>query len=351
MSTSTSIEWTRGDDGSAGATWNPVTGCSKVSPGCDHCYAETFAERFRGVRGHAYEQGFDLKVWPERLRLPFEWRQPRRVFVNSMSDLFHAAVDDVYIAKVFAVMWATPQHTYQVLTKRPARMASLLGSADWWSRVTSEFHDLAASRGGSELAGALDESPGSGARALPNVWLGTSVESEKWARVRVPRLLATPARIRFLSCEPLLEPVDLRRWLVTHDRNSPIQWVIAGGESGPGARPMHPQWAQDLAGLCGVSKVAFFFKQHGAWMPVCSAHDPEADAKLSEHRSGSRRLICLLANGAVAVDGREVHVPPDETAFWLVRVGKGRAGRELFGRTWDEFPPAALPIVEAAAGG
>jgi protein gp37 len=350
MSATTSIEWTRGDDGSAGATWNPVTGCSKVSPGCDHCYAETFAERFRGVPGHPYEQGFDLRVWPERLALPFGWRQPRRVFVNSMSDLFATGVDDSFIARVFAVMWATPRHTYQVLTKRPARMACLLGSAGWWSQVAAELRHVAAERGSPELAGAAERVP-TGAVTLPNVWLGTSVESEKWARVRIPRLLATPAAIRFLSCEPLLESLDLTPWLLHSARPSPIQWVIAGGESGPGARPIHPAWAQDLAEVCGVAKIAFFYKQHGAWMPVCAADDPEADVKLSPYRSGSRRLICLLANGEVAVDGRQVQAPLDETAFWLVRLGKGRAGRELLGRTWDQFPAAAGAVMEGGTGG
>jgi len=144
VSRATKIEWTRGDDGTAGATWNPLTGCTKVSPGCDNCYAETFAERWRGVPGHPYEQGFDLRPWPERLRLPFRWRKPRRRFVNSMSDLFHNGVDSRFIQQLFAVMWATPQHTDQVLTKRPGRMASLMGSYRWWFGVLAALDELLA---------------------------------------------------------------------------------------------------------------------------------------------------------------------------------------------------------------
>src|SRR6266487_6788769 len=130
-----SIEWTRSDDGSAGATWNPVTGCTKVSEGCDHCYAETFAERWRGVPGHPFEQGFDVRLWPERLTLPLRWRKPRRVFLNSMSDLWHEAVGSDLIARVFAVIAVAEQHTFQVLTKRPGRMHSLLGDEGFWDQV------------------------------------------------------------------------------------------------------------------------------------------------------------------------------------------------------------------------
>jgi protein gp37 len=350
MSASTTIEWTRGDDGSAGATWNPVTGCSKVSPGCDHCYAETFAERFRGVRGHPYEQGFDLRIWPERLELPFRWRKPRRVFVNSMSDLFQSGVETSFVAKAFAVMWATPQHTYQVLTKRPGRMASLLDSSDWWGRVVAELCCLVPDRHRrDELIAAVAEHA-RGRWVLPNVWLGTSVESQKWASVRIPRLIETPATIRFLSCEPLLEAVDLARWLLVPGQTAPLHWVIVGGESGPGARPMHPMWAQDLANVCRLANVAFFFKQHGAWLPVCPAHDPEADERLRDHRGSARRLICLTASGAIAAQGDDVRFSPGSTGFWLVRVGKKQAGRELGGRTWDEFPTASGLTTIAGEG-
>lgn len=218
MSDRSAIEWTE-------ATWNPVTGCSKVSPGCDHCYAETFAERFRGVRGHPYEQGFDLRLWPDRLDIPFRWRRPRLVFVNSMSDLFHDAVPTNFIADVVEVMARTPQHTYQLLTKRPGRMASVLRR--------------------------LRPDP------LPNVWLGTSVESQRWAEVRIPKLIETPASVHFLSCEPLLAKVELAKWVEYLD------WVIVGGESGPGARPMDLDWARRIVRDCRDARVAVFVKQLG----------------------------------------------------------------------------------------
>src|SRR6185503_20704595 len=161
MSDRSAIEWTN-------ATWNPVTGCVKVSPGCDRCYAETFAERFRGVPAHPYEQGFDLKLWPERLEIPMRWRAPRLVFVNSMSDLFQDGVPIDFVRRVWETLRKTPRHTYQILTKRPARMASIL------KRVAPD--------------------------PLPNVWLGTSVDSQRWADIRIPKLLETPAAVRFLSC-------------------------------------------------------------------------------------------------------------------------------------------------------
>jgi protein gp37 len=257
----TKIEW-------SDMVWNPVTGCTKVSPGCDHCYAETFAERWRGVPGHPYEQGFDLKLWPERLDMPLRWRKPRRVFVNSMSDLFHQGVPDEYIAKVFAVMAEAPWHTFQVLTKRPGRMASLLSRPEFpklMNRAACEFPDLGYP---------LREDGWHGEWPLRNVWLGTSVESQKWADVRVPLLLKTPAAVRFLSCEPLLGPVDLGLshpgfpyigsmggdWL----EQNRLDWVIVGGESGPGARPMDLEWVRSLVGQCRAAGVAAFVKQLGA---------------------------------------------------------------------------------------
>lgn len=218
MSDRSNIEWTQ-------ATWNPVTGCTKVSPGCDHCYAETFAERFRGVPGHPYEQGFDLRLWPNRLETPLRWRRPRIVFVNSMSDLFQDAVPVEFISEVFDVMERTPQHTYQVLTKRPGRMASIMRALR--------------------------------PRALPNVWLGTSVETQRWAEIRIPKLLKTPAEVRFLSCEPLLARVDLHPWA------GRLDWVIVGGESGPGARPMDLAWARRIVSACNEAGTAVFVKQLG----------------------------------------------------------------------------------------
>ena len=247
VSTATKIEWTRGDDGTAGATWNPVTGCTKVSEGCDHCYAETFAERWRGVPGHPFEQGFEVRLWPERLTLPLRWRRPRRVFVDSMSDLWHDAVGADLIARVFAVIAVAGQHTFQVLTKRPGRMCSLLGDDGFWDQV-------------GQAAAGYDPSPEAlaaiGGRFLPNLWLGVSVETQKWAPVRLGKLAATSvAGVRFASCEPLLGELDIRRWL-----DGGLEWVIAGGESGSRARPMHPDWTRSLRDQCQAAGVPFFFK-------------------------------------------------------------------------------------------
>jgi len=219
MSLDSTIEWTN-------ATWNPVRGCTKISPGCKHCYAETFAERFRGVKGHPYEQGFDLRLVPEKLTEPLRWRVPKMIFVNSMSDLFHEAVPHDYIVEVAKVMISARWHTYQVLTKRPGRMRELLNS-------TLEF-----------------------AARQPHIWWGVSVEDRKYGLPRIDELRASNVRIRFLSVEPLLE--DLGRL----DLDG-IHWVIVGGESGPGARPMMKEWVLSLRNQCQRAAVPFFFKQWG----------------------------------------------------------------------------------------
>ena len=235
-----SIEWT--DE-----TWNPATGCVKISDGCKHCYAERFAERFRGVKNHPYEEGFDPTLRPDRLDQPYSWRTPRMVFVNSMSDMFGDFVPDEYLARVFQVMRATPQHTYQVLTKRADRLRAWTSTQSW-------------------LADAK------------HIWLGVSVENKKYGVPRIEHLRRGIAGCRFLSVEPLLEDVgklDLRS----------IDWVIVGGESGPGARRMDPAWVRSVRDQCIEQCVAFFFKQWGG-------------------------------------------------------VFKHRTGRELDGRTWDEFPAA-----------
>jgi len=214
-----SIEWTD-------ATWNPVRGCTKISPGCKHCYAETFAERFRGVKGHPYEHGFDLRLVPEKLAEPLRWRTPKRIFVNSMSDLFHEKVPADYIAAVADVMVQANWHTYQVLTKRSARMGDLLNER---LRVAS---------------------------AQRHIWWGVSVEDKRHGLPRVEHLRSAPARVRFLSIEPLLEDLgslDL----------SGIHWVIVGGESGFGARPMKREWVISVRHQCRQQDVPFFFKQWG----------------------------------------------------------------------------------------
>jgi protein gp37 len=213
------IEWTD-------ATWNPVRGCTKISPGCKHCYAETFAERFRGVPGHPYEQGFDLRLIPEKLNEPFKWSASRMVFVNSMSDLFHDRVPDEYVMRVAKVMTEADWHTYQVLTKRADRLRAM-------------------------LSGKL-----SFAAAAKNVWWGVSVENKKHGLPRVDLLRNAPAQVRFLSIEPLLE--DLGEFDF-----SGIHWVIVGGESGSGARPMRREWVLNILRQCREQGVRFFFKQWG----------------------------------------------------------------------------------------
>lgn len=324
MGDKTGIEW-------ADATWNPVTGCDKVSPGCDRCYAETFAERWRGTKGHYFETGFDLQLRPDKLDLPLRWTKPRRIFVNSMSDLFHDKVSDAYIAEVFAVMacnfcWDRPTHTFQLLTKRHARMRALLSSDEFRARVAH----IAA--GMSENGDNVHDAIYFHYWPLPNVWLGVSAEDQKRADLRIPALLDTPAAVRFVSAEPLLGPIflpqSLGKWApdwshpAWHEVRTPprnpytvkqldarevLHWVIIGGESGPGARPMHPDWARSMRDQCVAAGVPFLFKQWGEWAPVATADDQTVMTESYEP---------------------------------MRRVGKKRAGRELDGCTWDQYPEA-----------
>ena len=219
MSDKSTIEWTD-------ATWNPIRGCTKISPGCKHCYAATFAERFRGVEGHPFEQGFDLRLVPDKLSDPLGWKKPRRIFVNSMSDLFHEGVSDDYILRVAEVMLEANWHTYQVLTKRPERMCDFLNSK---LRFAAES---------------------------PHIWWGVSVEDRKFGVPRIAHLQAANVPVRFVSAEPLLEDLgslDL----------SGINWLIVGGESGHGARPFQLDWARNLIQQCRFQHVACFVKQFG----------------------------------------------------------------------------------------
>ena len=246
MSASSTIEWTD-------ATWNPVRGCTKVSPGCKHCYAETFAERFRGVPGHPYEQGFDLRLVPEKLAEPLKWSSQKTIFVNSMSDLFQAGVPDAYVEQVVRIMEMANWHTYQVLTKRADRIQELL--SDRLRRFTHNNH----------------------------IWWGVSVEDRKYGLPRIDQLRETPAAVRFLSIEPLLE--DLGKLNLDG-----IHWVIVGGESGHGARSMREEWVLDIKRQCRAARVPFFFKQWGG-------------------------------------------------------VQKSKAGRLLGGKTYDEMPPRQINDV------
>lgn len=278
MSTTTEIEWTD-------KTWNPTTGCDRVSPGCglplddgtEHgdCYALTLAKRLRGMGSAKYQNdgdpatsgpGFLATEHPDALAEPLGWKKPAKVFVNSMSDLFHDRISEEYIAEVFAVMAMTPRHTYQILTKRHARMRSVLSRPGFVTLVENRIYRR-------NPYAARCEWP------LPNVWMGVSVENEKWARIRIPALASTPAAIRFLSCEPLLGPLgelDLTN----------IDWAIGGGESGPNFLAPDPEWVRSLRDQCQESGTAFLFKQWGGLRP----------------KSG---------------------------------------GRELDGRTWDEYPVVA----------
>jgi len=219
MSATSTIEWTD-------ATWNPVRGCTKISPGCKHCYAETFAERFRGVPGHPYEQGFDLRLVPEKLAEPLKWSSPKTVFVNSMSDLFQDSVPDAYVEQVVHVMQMASWHTFQVLTKRADRLKNMLAA-----KLSS-------------------------AASLDHIWWGVSVEDRKYGIPRIKALQEAPAAVRFLSIEPLLE--DVGKLDLTG-----IQWVIVGGESGAGARPIDPAWVKSIRAQCERAYVPFFFKQWG----------------------------------------------------------------------------------------
>jgi protein gp37 len=344
----TAIEWTD-------TVWNPVTGCSKVSEGCRNCYAFELHDR----RHKAYLEGkklpqqyakpfSEIQLFPERLEQPLKWRKPRRIFVNSMSDLFHEDVPFEFIEQVFATMALAKQHTFQILTKRPQRML------DFFKRCVNNGH--------------LPNSD-----PLPNVWIGVTVENQRAAEERIPLLLQTPAAVRFLSCEPLLEQVDLNRYIAGSGEvckcpacgyigNSEqmfywgfdldghptielmecpecgldtdaesfgilpgVDWVITGGESGPNARPMHPDWVRSLRDQCQAAGVPFFFKQWGEWFPRDQwEYNPE---------------LILPDDDAAYSNGPSTHVFDDPNGLYPVhRVGKKKAGRLLDGREWNEFP-------------
>lgn len=323
----TAIEW-------ADKVWNPTTGCDRVTPGCDNCYALTMAGRLKGMGSAKYQTdgdprtsgpGFGLAIHDDALSVPLLWRKPRRIFVNSMSDLFHPKVPSGFIAAVFAVMAGSPRHTYQVLTKRHGRMRSLLTS--------ERFRELmvgAARKMYYEMKLPL---PGdmSWVWPLSNVWLGVSAEDQQRADLRIPALLDTPAAVHFLSCEPLLGPIDLDRfltlaprldkgWCSTANRfmdrvddckcksshgntyGHRIDWIIAGGESGRKARPVDQLWVRSLRDQAVTARVPFHFKQWGQWAP---------DGNHPDMTINHSMVLCR---------------------------SKEEAGRVLDGRTWDEFP-------------
>lgn len=275
----TNIEWTRGDDGAKGEVANPSTGCDRISEGCDNCYALTMAKRLKAMGQAKYQNdgdprtsgpGFGVTVHPDVLAVPLGWRKPRRVFVNSMSDLFHARVPEPFIGGQWNTMVLTPWHTYQILTKRPERMRRVLSKwadAGWvWRK-----DDLI-------WCGPVDG-------PLPNVWLGTSIELDKYTR-RASELRETPAAVRFLSLEPLLGP------LPSLDLTG-IDWVIIGGESGSGAREMDLAWVRDLIGRCREAGVAVFVKQLGSrWARANGGHGKGGDMDLWPEDLRLREFPC-----------------------------------------------------------
>lgn len=260
MAYSTKIEWTQ-------ATWNTVTGCTPVSPGCKNCYARRAAKRLAGRCGYPADEPFRLTLHPEKLDEPLHWQKPRMIFVCSMSDLFHESVPDEFIDKVFAVMALAQQHTFQVLTKRPRRMVEYLtGHAAGGRHIWTAAQQIVMPRS--------QRKPDIG-WPLPNVWAGVTTEDQQRADERIPLLLQTPAAVRFVSCEPLLGPIDLTQAMYGKRPESMncfgftdgfgyeacIQWVIAGAETGPGARPADPDWVRSLRDQCREAGVPFFFKR------------------------------------------------------------------------------------------
>ena len=307
MSAGTHIEWTD-------ATWNPMTGCSKVSQGCKHCYAERLFHRAYGrdrvgnaSTGEERPREFtDVWMHPDRIDQPLRWKKPRRIFVNSMSDIFHEDVTDRFMADIFGMMAAAHWHQFQILTKRPARALALLGAGcmgffqDHVEECTAMYSDVDARW------------------PLQNVWLGVSVEDQATADERIPLLMQTPAAVRFVSYEPALGPVDfkldhLRRYAIEGDGVKRLDWIIAGGESGPRARPSHPDWFRSVRDQCASAGVPFFFKQWGEWAPVGTLDEVQS-AKV-KHAS--------------------FHPGVD---YCFIRVGKKLAGRLLDGRIHDDYP-------------
>lgn len=324
----TKIEWT--DE-----TWNPVTGCRKVSEGCRNCYAESMAKRLEAMKSPRYLGLTDENGWTGKINLhhksldqPIRWKRPRNIFVNSMSDLFHEDVPDHFIELVFAAMAQAPWHTFQVLTKRPKRMLRWFNSKDRHLGVTRCFKNF------------VEYEKPVGPWPLPNVWLGVSVEDQKSADERIPLLLKTPAAVRFLSMEPLLERVNLcavrddsTRVSMWHPKATPmadLDWVIVGGESGPKARPMHPDWVRTVRDQCQAAEVPFFFKQWGEW---------EVASRVNGHHGS-----CMPDSGKrytwVGIGGETYNpsAPPDFDCWAMAKVGKKAAGSLLDGRTWKEMP-------------
>lgn len=356
MANNSKIEWTD-------ATWPVVIGCEKVSPGCANCYAVKEANRLAGnphpnvgplYTGLVERQANGLLNWtgvvrpvPARLTWPFAQKKPLRIFVSSLGDLFHPSVPFDFLDQVFATMALADWHTYQVLTKQPARML--------------EYFQLCAQRFERDGMLQLDEgiSIHPSSWPLSNVWLGVSVENQKMADERIPLLLQVPAVVRFLSCEPLLGAIDLwgaryqnpnggRTGAVTSWAGG-VDWVICGGESGNKARPMHPYWVTGLRDQCVGAEIAFHFKQWGEWLPFPQIMEwsdeglpgwvakPEWQGKMAGKDWGALTLNGIFSSRTTTWNGRQLN-PEDNSECTVYKLGKKVAGRELDGRTWDEYP-------------
>lgn len=366
MADGTQIEWTD-------ATWNPITGCSVVSPGCTNCYAMKLAGT--RLKHHPTRKGLTTEskagpVWNGQVRFnegmlldPLRWRRPRMIFVCAHGDLFAENVPDEWVDQVFAVMALAPHHTFQVLTKRPERMRSYLLGFDCdgarrftisnaAERIASGFRPWKGD-GATDWDAAVARAITGPNWPLPNVWLGVSVEDQKRADERIPVLLETPAAIRWVSAEPLLSDIDIRRHIEIGHLDSElglsnpgIDWVVAGGESGPGARPMHPDWARSLRDQCASADVAFLFKQWGEYLPcpwkVERLHDETDEAYKARSEAECSRLA-VSRQGFVhemshAPWSQERVLPQPETHHAIRKVGKRVAGRLLDGVEHNAFP-------------
>lgn len=350
----TSIEWTD-------ASWNPIVGCTEVSPGCANCYAarlagsrlrnvpayEGLSQRIRYcaehnrplddgrclecrdsngktfildmqsiVLGQQPRWTGEVRLLPDRLHEPLHWREPRKIFVCDMSDLFHESVPDEFIDRVFAVMAIAQKHTFQILTKRPERMREYLNYHSRDVRVSLAVYRISPYVDHNVPGDIVQVIEDRMQKALPNVWIGVSVENQHFADERIPALLATPAAVRFISAEPLLGDVNIGIW---RWRKPGLDWVIAGGESGPHVRPMHPDWARSLRDQCQAAGVPFFFKQWGEW---------SFDQKFYQKLPASRVRY---------FEPNVIHPNGDRDCL-MYRVGKKKAGRLLDGREWNEFP-------------
>lgn len=304
----TKIEWVQNRDGTQGITWNPVTGCTKISEGCKNCYAERMARRLAGRYGYPEAPNhFDVTLHPDRLDEPLHWRKPRTVFVCSMSDLFHDDVPEQFIFSILRIIRETPNHTYQILTKRPGRMAPVM--REYYARLRTAY-------------GSKAEEP------QRKMWLGVTAENQEAADKRIPLLLQTPAAVRFVSIEPCLSAVNVVQYLpqtkVEASSRACLDWVLVGGESGPGARPMHPRWAGDIRDQCQAANVPFFHKQNG--MYVLADGNNQWGTWLDGELVDPSRVRAVS------------HRPDLPFLPHMVRVGKRRAGHLLDGQEWKEFP-------------